>query len=213
VGIDVDRLGLMLVNGQPKTTAEYIQATSRVGRSTVPGIVVALYRSGKARDRSIFESFRSFHGSFYRFVEPTSLTPWAFQARKRALRAALVILVRHAVGLNANDDACQFEASSAGVKKAISLLSKHIFMADQDEAPSVLAELQAAAEDWAYRASASPEPLKYEGPNTADNRLLKAFGESGVGWPTMHSMRSVEQSVRIRARGEKASWSEFFNLV
>ena len=56
-------------------------STGRVGRDQVPGLVVTLYRSGKARDRSTFEAFRNFHGSFYRFVEPTSVTPWALQAR------------------------------------------------------------------------------------------------------------------------------------
>lgn len=204
VGIDVDRLGLMLVNGQPKTTAEYIQATSRVGRARVPGIVLTLYRSGKARDRSTFEGFRTFHGSFYRFVEPTSVTPWAYQARQRALRAALVILMRHAAGYAKNDDAAAFDESSAFVKKAINLLMDHIRVADEREAPAVEAELVRAATDWSARAKSTGGSLKYQGSKSGEERLLKTFGDSGHGWPTMHSMRSVERGVRLRPRGEKA---------
>ncbi|NHF63841.1 helicase-related protein [Microcella pacifica] len=204
VGIDVDRLGLMLVNGQPKTTAEYIQATSRVGRAGVPGIVLTLYRSGKARDRSTFEGFRTFHGSFYRFVEPTSVTPWAFQARRRALRAALVILMRHAAGYSKNDDAAAFDETSAFVQKAIGMLMDHIRLADEREAPTIERELRRAAADWNTRAKGSAGDLKYQGSKKTDDQLLKTFGDSGQGWPTMHSMRSVERGVRLRPRGEKA---------
>jgi len=202
VGIDVKRLGLMLVNGQPKTTAEYIQATSRVGRDQVSGIVLTLYRSGKARDRSTFEAFKNFHGSFYRFVEPTSLTPWALQARRRALRAALVILVRHGVGLSENDAAGRYDPDSRGVERAIGLLEKHIAIADPREADAIHKELQAASEAWAARTAESTRPLKYQGRLGDEARLLKTFGDPGSGWPTMHSMRSVDRSVRLRPKGE-----------
>ena len=97
VGVDIPRLGLMLVNGQPKGIAEYIQATSRIGRGKVPGLVVAVLNNGKARDRSHYESFATWHGTLYRDVEPTSVTPFASRARDRALHAVLVALVRHLV--------------------------------------------------------------------------------------------------------------------
>jgi hypothetical protein len=90
VGLDAARLALMVVNGQPLTTAEYIQASSRVGRAEVPGIVVANYYRDQARSLSHYESFRAYHESFYRFVEPSSVTPYTYQARLRALHAALV---------------------------------------------------------------------------------------------------------------------------
>ena len=91
VGLDVTRLALMIVNGQPLTTAEYIQATSRVGRAEVPGLVFVNYYRHQARSLSHYESFRPYHESFYRFVEPSSVTPYTYQVRSRALHAALVV--------------------------------------------------------------------------------------------------------------------------
>jgi hypothetical protein len=97
VGLDIVRLGLMLVQGQPKTAAEYIQATSRVGRDhSRPGLVVAILNLHKPRDRMHFEQFGNFHRTFYRAVEATSVTPWAARALDRALAAIFVAAVRHA---------------------------------------------------------------------------------------------------------------------
>ena len=96
VGLDIGRLGLMVVQGQPKTASEYIQATSRVGREgNKPGLVVALLNIHKPRDRTHYEEFRSFHMSFYRAVEATSVTPFAPRALDRALAATMVAAVRH----------------------------------------------------------------------------------------------------------------------
>ena len=95
VGLDITRLGLMLVSGQPKTTSEYIQATSRVGRDPVrPGLVVALLNVHKPRDRSHYERFPAFHESFYRNVEATSVTPFSSRALDRGLPAVTVALAR-----------------------------------------------------------------------------------------------------------------------
>jgi hypothetical protein len=97
VGLDIQRLGLMVVLGQPKTHAEYIQATSRVGRDDRrPGLVVTLFNIHKPRDRSHYERFRHYHETFYRSVEVGSVTPFSARALDRGLAGALVGLARHA---------------------------------------------------------------------------------------------------------------------
>ena len=95
VGLDIPRLGLMVVLSQPKTHAEYIQATSRVGRRR-PGLVVTLLNVHKPRDRSHYERFRHYHQTFYRSVEVSSVTPFSARALDRGLAGALVGLARHA---------------------------------------------------------------------------------------------------------------------
>ena len=97
VGLDILRLGLMVVQSQPKTAAEYIEATSRIGRDhRRPGLVVVILNMHKPRDRAHFEQFGQYHRTFYRAVEATSVTPWASRALDRALAAVVVAAARHA---------------------------------------------------------------------------------------------------------------------
>ena len=95
VGLDITRLGLMVVLGQPKTTAEYIQATSRVGRDDErPGLVITLLNIHRPRDRSHYERFQAWHNTFYRAVEATSVTPFSARAIDRGLAGITVALAR-----------------------------------------------------------------------------------------------------------------------
>jgi hypothetical protein len=120
VGLDIGRLGLMVVQGQPKAAAEYIQATSRVGRvAEKPGLVLALLNVHKARDRLHYEGFRQFHASFYRTVEATSVTPWAARAIDRALAPAVVSLARHLEPLLAQERAAGNVGDYSYLKQAI----------------------------------------------------------------------------------------------
>lgn len=128
VGLDVSRLGLMLVQNQPKSSAEYIQATSRVGRDDKrPGLVIVILNMHRARDRSHYEEFGPFHDAFYRAVEATSVTPKAARAKDRALGAVFAGLVRH-LNTDWTPDHCaaDFEATDVSVSKAQDFLSKRM---------------------------------------------------------------------------------------
>lgn len=120
VGLDIGRLGLMLVQGQPKTASEYIQSTSRVGRRPDrPGLVLALLNAHKPRDRKHHEHFRQFHACFYRAVEATSITPWAARALDRALAAVVVAAGRHLAPALTPEDAPDHLRDDPGLKAAI----------------------------------------------------------------------------------------------
>jgi hypothetical protein len=136
VGLDIGRLGLMVVQGQPKTAAEYIQATSRVGREAQkPGLVVTLLNVHKPRDRTHYEQFRSFHLSFYRAVEATSVTPFAPRALDRALAATLVAALRHAEpSLTPNKAADQVANNAAAYQRVRAAIAAKMQTAGQDSA-------------------------------------------------------------------------------
>lgn len=96
-GVDISRLGFMFIHGQPKTTAEYIQASSRVGREVPwgPGLIFTLYSPSKPRDKSHYEQFQGYHSRIYSNVEPTSVTPFSINARQKGLHAIFIALMRH----------------------------------------------------------------------------------------------------------------------
>ena len=124
VGVDVPRLGLMVVGGQPKATAEYIQATSRVGRSKDgPGIVFAISNWARPRDLSHYERFEHFHATFYRHVEATTLTPFAPRSIDRGLTGVLTSLLRHRFPeLNGNEMANAIDVDSSEVADVVDII-------------------------------------------------------------------------------------------
>ncbi len=205
VGIDIPRLGLMLVNSQPKSTSEYIQATSRVGRGSTPGLIVTMYAATKPRDRSHYESFLPFHGALYRHVEPTSVTPYSVPSRQRALHAALVILIRHGAGLGANDAAARFRVDDPEVQRCIDLLSRRIRRIDPYEAAAADIQLRKLAErweGWAQKSHAAGRLLYYNASGTRQHdALLADFGSDNDGWETLHSMRNVDRQCTIKVLG------------
>ncbi|GHU12581.1 DNA helicase [Betaproteobacteria bacterium] len=205
VGLDVARLALMIVNGQPLTTAEYIQASSRVGRSEVPGLVFTNYYRDQARSLSHYESFRPYHEAFYRFVEPTSVTPYTYQARTRALHAALVIAIRHSGGhLRSNNKAGQFDSGDDYVKKVVEILKRRCKRADPQRATETAAHIERLVEQWHTEAVVCKESrrqLNYHERGNVNNanRLLYNHDDQIKGlWATLQSMRNVEDASLLK---------------
>ncbi|MFD8097446.1 helicase-related protein [Streptomyces malaysiensis] len=204
VGVDVPRLGLMVMNGQPKTTSEYIQATSRVGRRHVPGLIVTLFRSTKPRDRSHYESFGVYHRALYRHVEPTSVTPWSLPSRNRALHAVLTILVRHGLGLNAEDKAGDILDHTKGVARIRDLIVDHVRRADPEEAAAATEQLDQLIEFWQQEARSAHGDggrLYYQSQGRSYTALLTDFGKQGGSWETAQSMRNVDRECFVRVKG------------
>jgi hypothetical protein len=203
VGLDVARLALMVVNGQPLTTAEYIQASSRVGRGDVPGVVFVNYYRDQARSLSHYENFRPYHDAFYRFVEPTSVTPHTYQARLRALHAALVIVARHAEEstLLGNETADRFDPQEARMARVIELLTRRCQKSAPAEQHKAIGEhLQRLTKEWQDKAARSRDnarKLDYQARDNdnARDRLLCLHDAKINGlWRALNSMRNVENT-------------------
>lgn len=206
VGVDIPRLGLMTVNGQPKSTAEYIQASSRVGRG-LPGLILTLYNFGRPRDVSHFEHFIGYHAALYRSVEATSVTPWAPRARDKALHAVLAAAVRHLVDDMEDEDAARdFTATDPEVLRVVQAIVARAASASEGiEDNDTAADLQAIAREWAQRSqdarSAGRQLLYWERKAPFGRTLphLMSSAEEGgrntrLAWPTPNSMREVEPS-------------------
>lgn len=202
VGIDIPRLALMLMNGQPKSTSEYIQATSRVGRGTVPGVIVTLYRQSRPRDRSHYEQFHAYHNALYKFVEPTSVTPWSISSRRRTLASVLVAMYRHLSGFSSNSGASSFEPEQAIVTRITEMISAQVQKSDPRERQNVEAEIRLLLNQWEYRLTDEPE-LKYEG-RGKESSLTKHPLALGEGWSVINSMRNVDSGTAIIVAGERS---------
>ena len=203
VGLDVPRLGLMSVVGQPKTTAEYIQSTSRVGRGGAPGLVFAVYNQSKPRDRSHLEHFSSYHSSLYRWVEPTSVTPFSLPTRERALHAVAIILARNWGGR-------QTLSPNGGpdvlLRKRISeWILRRVRSVDPDELDSVSDELEVIFDKWCC-ATVSEYGKMYQDTDV-DGVLMCPAGQARITsvsppFPTPTSMRNVDPNCGVYVAGD-----------
>jgi hypothetical protein len=200
VGMDIDRLGLMAVMGQPQSTSEYIQATSRVGRQ-FPGLVVTLLNSGRSRDRSHYESFKGYHSALYRQVESTSVTPFSPRARDRALHAVLIALARLTIpGLSDNDSAGAVQHHRAELDLLVAQILERVKKVDPDAVDATMEELERVIAGWEQRASIVSD-LRYSSFKDIDKTLLldaARAAEAQIGTlPTLWSLRDVDQESNL----------------
>ena len=198
VGVDVGRLGAMVVAGQPKTNAEYIQATSRVGRDN-PGLVITVYNASRSRDRSHYEQFLKYHSALYRYVEATSLTPFADRARDRALHALYVALCRYLVpGMLKNDAAVDYDSTRPEIQAVEKMILDYVEIVDPDELPAVMDELEDIEEQWDIAATGSLVYRSFQN----EKKLLKGDMENDR-FRTMNSMRNVDAQAGIYLMGRQ----------
>jgi len=206
VGIDVPRLGLMVMLGQPKGTAEYIQASSRIGRTAESsGLVLTLFQHTRPRDRSHYEDFKGYHSALYRAVEPISVTPLADSALERCLRAVFVSIARHAISSDGKADAKTVGEDLAALAAAAELISTAA--ADREDGIATLEPLKELLGrlrgEWSNRASTSGGMLW-----TRADQGLRQFPmlmaprippTNGPEWPYDTSMRSVDATVDVHS--------------
>ena len=200
VGLDVSRLGLMTVSGQPKTTSEYIQATSRVGRNAkdAPGIVFTLYRPGRPRDKSHYEHFKEYHSRLYCSVEPTSVTPFAAPVRERALHAIMLGIIRleNTVAYN---NARPIIPDRQMLDYVENIIRNRIEDIDSDEVDAALDRMKWVIAHWEdYKPDCWTPKYNRDKSYTNDVPLMYPagshknghWGKAGIETPT--SMRSVD---------------------
>jgi hypothetical protein len=213
VGLDIGRLGLMVVQGQPKTAAEYIQATSRIGREArKPGLVVTLLNIHKPRDRTHYEQFRAFHMSFYRAVEATSVTPFVPRALDRALAAMLVAAARHVEPALTPEAAAQAMADNPQAYEAVrAVVAEKMRIAGHDAVAvdQCLARLDALKNAWidiADKQTRSGDKFAYAYEDPVRRLLQDPFGQrvnmaANRAWFVAgRSMRDTEPVALLKIR-------------
>ena len=197
VGVDVDRLGLMVVMGQPQSTSEYIQSTSRVGRRN-PGLVVTLYNSAKSRDRSHYESFMSYHSAMYRQVEATSVTPFSPRSRSRGLHAVLISLARAKVdALSSNDAAVDVSGYLEELRTIKAEIVERVRRVSPEEASQAASQIDQILNLWKRRGEGGL--LKYYQYLQPDKSLLTEATdtESIHCIQTLRSLRDVDKESKL----------------
>jgi superfamily II DNA or RNA helicase len=202
VGVDVLRLGLMVVNGQPKTTAEYIQATSRVGRHR-PGLICTVLNWSRPRDLSHYEGFEHYHATFYQRVEALSVTPFAPRAVDRALTGVLTASLR-LDGLELNPNHAATRLTSSGDRRAIAVTELIALRAwAVTTAPEVKNRTEQLIREridrWVFEAQRDGRTLGYKAERDGSTvGLLKSPGpQPWDTFTTPTSMREVEPPVSL----------------
>ena len=202
VGVDVKRLGLMVVTGQPKTTAEYIQATSRVGRNH-PGLICVVFNWARPRDLSHYEQFEHYHATFYQQVEALSVTPFAPRALDRGLAALLSSYIRlTGTEWNRNDTAGDVTKPTAVVAFAEAIRDithrAEEVSHDSEVAERVRATLEELQVYWRQKANTIPD-LGYKTRNDGKTLGLLHEPEQGKWEPftCLNSLRDVEPMVNL----------------
>ena len=205
VGVDIDRLALMAVVGQPKSTAQYIQVTGRVGRRWMdrPGLILSMFNPGKSRDRSHFEQFHSYHRRLYERVEPTSATPYSVEVVKRALAGVLIVWARQCH--NASSPGEAFGDYAGHLDDALEMLLERceVVMKDQPaELDRVCTAMREVHRDLRRKWQASPQEW-WSYPHKKDGEYLMLWtGEFATreqerkGIRVLSSMRNVDGTAR-----------------
>ncbi|MFM7150147.1 MAG: helicase-related protein, partial [Gemmataceae bacterium] len=209
VGVDVKRLGLMVVAGQPKATSEYIQATSRVGRS-FPGLVCTVFNWARPRDLSHYETFEHYHSTFYKHVEPLSVTPFSPGALQRGLAGLLVSLVRlRSMEFNSNETASRISMGNPYVQDAVETIVKRAEMIGDGKRTGDVcrAQLLRKVDLWQSEAqnNTGGRTLTYTEPYGSEEikrgtavKLLHSPGmERWEEFTCLNSLREVEPSVKF----------------
>lgn len=204
VGVDVNRLGLMVVNGQPKGTAEYIQATSRVGRAS-PGLVCTVLTWARPRDLSHYETFEHYHATFYKHVEAQSVTPFSPRAMDRGLTGALVSVMRlEDDDFNPNTGAAALDRTDKDVAKhASDLIVSRAWNVTQEAKVKALAtdEIRSRIDEWCGEAAKGGRTLGYEKKGAGKDTMVALLKKPGTkAWDDFTvpmSMREVEPGVRL----------------
>jgi superfamily II DNA/RNA helicase len=203
VGVDVPRLGLMVVAGQPKTTAEYIQATSRIGRR-YPGLVCVVYNWARPRDLSHYERFEHYHATFFQHVEALSITPYSSRAIERGLTALLVASVRlSGKDFNQNIKAGQISRTHPTVQNALKAISRRagLVTSRSDVEAQVQQELDDRLDQWLNRAQATTGGARLGYKQGTDGQTLGLLhSPASTGWDDftcLNSLRDVEPGINL----------------
>jgi len=195
VGVDIDRLGLMTIVGQPKTTAQYIQVSGRVGRraDVSPGLVITIYGAAKPRDRSHYERFQTYHQQLYAQVEPTSVTPFAVPVLRRALHAAIVAYIRQTTSTKRRPS--PFPEKLFEV--AVGLLRERARICDADEVANLERIAAKRARQWDKWERTEWDANPVQGGNPEQGLMCFAGTEPDprakyTSWEVPTSMRNVD---------------------